>query len=303
MKDLVIIGSGPAGLSAAVYAQRAMMDVVVLEKEPFSGGQIVNTERVDNYLGLYGINGYDMAVKFRQHAEDLGAQFLNETVAEIRNFPDRKEVVLENGQVIETKAVVIATGAKHRSLGVPGEQELTGAGVSYCATCDGAFFKDKEVAVVGGGDVALEDAIYLSKICSKVTLIHRRDEFRAAKVLADQIEKTENIDFLPFTQIKEISGEPGNLQLTLINTAKNEQAGINVAGVFIAVGMLPVTQFAEGVVGLDDTGYVVAGEDCKTNVAGIFAAGDVRTKNVRQVATAVGDGASVIASVEEFLTR
>jgi thioredoxin reductase (NADPH) len=156
---------------------------------------------------------------------------------------------------------------------------------------------------VGGGDVALEDAIYLSKICSKVTLIHRRDEFRAAKVLADQIEKTENIDFLPFTQIKEISGEPGNLQLTLINTAKNEQAGINVAGVFIAVGMLPVTQFAEGVVGLDDTGYVVAGEDCKTNVAGIFAAGDVRTKNVRQVATAVGDGASVIASVEEFLTR
>jgi thioredoxin reductase (NADPH) len=303
MKDLVIIGSGPAGLSAAVYAQRAMMDVVVLEKEPFSGGQIVNTERVDNYLGLYGINGYDMAVKFRQHAEELGAQFLNETVTEIRNFPDRKEVVLENGQVIETKAVVIATGAKHRSLGVPGEQELTGAGVSYCATCDGAFFKDKDVAVVGGGDVALEDAIYLSKICSKVTLIHRRDEFRAAKVLADQIEKTENIDFLPFTQIKEISGEPGNLQLTLINTAKNEQAGINVAGVFIAVGMLPVTQFAEGVVGLDDTGYVVAGEDCKTNVAGIFAAGDVRTKNVRQVATAVGDGASVIASVEEFLTR
>ena len=171
MRDLVIVGSGPAGLSAAVYAKRAMMDVVVLEKEAFSGGQIVNTEQVDNYLGLPGISGFDMGMKFKEHADTLGVEFDDRGVTAIEDYGDHKKVSLEDGSSIETKAVLIATGAKHRKLGVPGEEEFTGAGVSYCATCDGAFFRNKEVAVVGGGNIALEDALYLSKMCSKVHLI------------------------------------------------------------------------------------------------------------------------------------
>lgn len=301
MRDLVIIGSGPAGLSAAVYAKRAMLDVVVLEKEAFGGGQIVNTERVDNYLGLYGISGFDMGMKFREHAETLGAEFEEAEVTEIRANGDAREVILEDGNIIETKAVLIATGAKHRLLGVPGEKELTGAGVSYCATCDGAFFRNKEVAVVGGGDVALGDALYLSKICSKVHLIHRRDGFRGARVLGEQVLATDNIEFHPFTQVKEISGQPGKLSVAVADSRKEETSELSVAGIFIAVGMLPVTDFIGGTLTLDKSGYVVAGEDCRTDVPGIFAAGDVRTKQVRQVATAVGDGAAAIASVEAYL--
>lgn len=301
MRDLVIIGSGPAGLSAAVYAKRAMLDVVVLEKEAFGGGQIVNTERVDNYLGLYGISGFDMGMKFREHAEALGAEFEEAEVTEIRANGDAREVVLEDGNIIETKAVLIATGAKHRLLGVPGEKELIGAGVSYCATCDGAFFRNKEVAVVGGGDVALGDALYLSKICSRVHLIHRRDEFRGARVLGEQVLATDNIEFHPFAQVKEISGQPGELSVVVADSHTGETSELSAAGIFIAVGMLPVTDFIGSTLTLDESGYVVAGEDCMTDVPGIFAAGDVRTKQVRQVATAVGDGAAAIASVEAYL--
>lgn len=195
MRDLVIVGSGPAGLSAAVYAKRAMMDVVVLEKEAFSGGQIVNTEQVDNYLGLPGISGFDMGMKFKEHADTLGVEFDDREVTAIEDHGDHKKVSLEDGSSIETKAILIATGAKHRKLGVPGEEEFTGAGVSYCATCDGAFFRNKEVAVVGGGNIALEDALYLSKMCSKVHLIHRRDEFRGEKILGARVLETENIEY------------------------------------------------------------------------------------------------------------
>ena len=170
LKDLVIIGSGPAGLSAAIYAQRAMLDQIVIEKEMFSGGQIINTDRIDNYLGLYGENGYDLAVKFREHADALKVPFIEGKVEIIEDKGEYKEIHLEDGATVDAKAVIIATGAKHRLLNVKGEKEFTGAGVSYCATCDGAFFKNKTVAVVGGGDVALEDALYLSNICEKVYL-------------------------------------------------------------------------------------------------------------------------------------
>ena len=325
MRDLVIVGSGPAGLSAAVYAKRAMMDVVVLEKEAFSGGQIVNTEQVDNYLGLPGISGFDMGMKFREHADTFGVEFDDREVTAIEDHGDHKKVILEDGGSIETKAVLIATGAKHRKLGVPGEEVFTGAGVSYCATCDGAFFKNKEVAVVGGGNIALEDALYLSKMCSKVHLIHRRDEFRGEKILGAQVLETENIEFHPFAQVTEICGTPGKLELKVaVNTPKTvggqADAGANVttsdaeipafdssdftlpvAGVFIAIGTSPITDFLGDVVELDDAGYVVAGETGHTSTPGIFAAGDVRTKAVRQVATAVGDGAAVIHYVEEYL--
>ncbi len=325
MRDLVIVGSGPAGLSAAVYAKRAMMDVVVLEKEAFSGGQIVNTEQVDNYLGLPGISGFDMGMKFREHADTFGVEFDDREVTAIEDHGDHKKVSLEDGSSIETKAVLIATGAKHRKLGIPGEEEFTGAGVSYCATCDGAFFRNKEVAVVGGGNIALEDALYLSKMCSKVHLIHRRDEFRGEKILGAQVLETENIEFHPFAQVTEIGGTPGKLKLKVaVNTPKivggQADAGANVnasseetsafgshdftlpvAGVFIAIGTSPITDFLGDVVELDDAGYVAAGETGQTSTPGIFAAGDVRTKAVRQVATAVGDGAAVIHYVEEYL--
>ena len=190
IKDLVIIGSGPAGLSAAVYASRAMIDQVVIEKEMFSGGQIVTTDRIDNYLGLYGENGYELKVPF-----------VEGQVTSIEDKGEIKEITLVNGDVINTKAIIIATGAKHKVLGVKGEKELTGAGVSYCATCDGAFFRNKTVAVVGGGDVALEDALYLAKICEKVYLIHRRNELRGAKILQDKVLKNEKIQFMPELQV------------------------------------------------------------------------------------------------------
>ena len=217
IKDLVIIGSGPAGLSAAVYASRAMIDQVVIEKEMFSGGQIVTTDRIDNYLGLYGENGYDLSIKFRQHADELKVPFAEGQVTSIEDKGEIKEITLENGDVINTKAIIIATGAKHKVLGVKGEKELTGAGVSYCATCDGAFFRNKTVAVVGGGDVALEDALYLANICEKVYLIHRRNELRGAKILQDKVLKNEKIQFMPEYQVREIAGNNKVEKITLFN--------------------------------------------------------------------------------------
>lgn len=298
-KDLVIVGSGPAGLSAAVYAQRAKLDQVVIEKEMFSGGQIVTTDRVDNYLGLYGESGYDLAVKFREHADKLGVPFMEDEVSKITDKGEYKEVYLKSGKVIETKAIVIATGANHRKLKVKGEKELTGAGVSYCATCDGAFFKGKKVAVAGGGDVALEDALYLSNLCEKVYLIHRREELRASKELQQKVMSKDNIEFMPFYEIKEINGENKveNIMICQNQTGKTEN--LDVSGVFIAVGMEPQSDFLNGVLELDKAGYIKTGEDCRTSVPGIYAAGDVRTKSLRQIITAVADGAYAISSLEK----
>ena len=301
MYDLVIIGSGPAGLSAAVYAKRAMLNVVVIEKEAFSGGQIVNTEQVDNYLGLFRINGYDLAMKFKEHADALEVPFKAGTVTAITSREDSRTVELENGEVLETKAVLIATGAKHKHLGAAGEQELIGAGVSYCATCDGAFFRNKDVVVVGGGDVALGDALYLSKICGRVYLVHRRDGFRAAKVLQERVEQAENIEFLPFFEVSKINGDGMVNSVTLIQNQTQEEKELEVSGIFIAVGMEPETAFAKGVVDMDKAGYIVADETGVTSEKGIFVAGDVRTKVLRQVATAVADGANAITSIEQFL--
>lgn len=298
MKDLVIIGSGPAGLSAAVYAQRARLDQVVLEKEPFSGGQIVNTERVDNYLGMYGTSGYELAMAFRSHADELGVPFQEAEVAAVRNEGTHKVVELADGEQIETKAVIVATGAGHRSLGVPGEEKLTGAGVSYCATCDGAFFRGRTVAVVGGGDVALEDALYLSRMCEKVYLIHRRDGLRAARVLQEQVQAKENIEFLPFYEVQEIVGEDLVEKVILRQNQTGENRELELSGLFIAIGMQPWNEAVRDLVELDEAGYIRAGEDCRTSVKGIYAAGDIRTKSLRQVVTAVADGAVAVSSVE-----
>ncbi|MDD6400281.1 MAG: thioredoxin-disulfide reductase [Lachnospiraceae bacterium] len=299
MRDVVIIGSGPAGLSAAVYAKRAALDVVVIEKEPFSGGQIVNTKEVDNYLGMKGISGFDLATKYKEHATELGACFLEGNVSKIDALKDKIKVELSNGEVIETKNVIIATGAIHKKIGAENEEKLTGSGVSYCATCDGAFFKGKDVAVIGGGDVALEDALYLSNICSKVYLINRREALRAAKSVQEAVFARDNITFLPNYTVERIEGKFKVEKAYLKHTINGEGKEIDINGIFIAIGMEPVTDFLKGVVSIDDNGYIIASEDCRTDVKGIYVAGDVRTKRLRQLVTAVADGANAVYSLEE----
>ena len=300
--DLIIIGGGPAGLSAAVYAARAELNFVVLEKEPMSGGQIINTYEVDNYLGLAGINGFDLAIKFKEHCEKLGVIFQTGMIKEIETEGLEKKVVLSDGTTMTAKTLLLATGAKHRMLGVKGEKELTGFGVSYCATCDGAFFRKKETAVIGGGDVAIEDALFLARLCKKVTLIHRRQEFRAAKTLINRLEQCENVEFVLDSTVEEVYGDGRVEGIRVKNKISGEERDIALQGIFVAVGMEPNTSFIEGKLLLEN-GYIQAGEDCKTSVAGIFTAGDVRTKPLRQIVTAVADGAVAIKSVEEYLTH
>lgn len=300
MYDVIIIGSGPAGLSAAVYAKRAMLDVLVIEKEACSGGQIVQTDQVDNYLGLYGIDGYGMAIKFKEHADALSVSFQKGIVDAIRDN-GKKEVVLSDGTVLEAKAVIIATGAKHRRLGAEGEDVFAGSGVSYCATCDAMFYRGKDVVVAGGGDVALEDALHLAKGCRKVYLVHRRDAFRAANFLQERIRQTDNIEFLPFYEVKQIVGDKMVEEAVLKNNQTGEEKRLSVSGVFVAVGMEPDTGFAKNVAALDEKGYIVASEDCRTSADGIFAAGDVRTKENRQIVTAVADGANAALSAEKYI--
>lgn len=299
--DLIIIGSGPAGLSAAVYAQRAELDTVVIERNMMSGGQILNTYEVDNYPGLPGISGFDLGMKLREHADKLGAEFKEDTVMAAELGGDVKKIVCENDTYL-AKTVIIATGAHHRKLGAKGEEILTGAGVSYCATCDGAFFKNKVTAVIGGGDVALEDAIFLARMCSKVYLIHRRDELRGAKSLQNRLLSLDNVEVIWDTVVDEIEGEDKVESLMLRNKKTGEKSGLKVDGVFIAVGIEPDSEQYSGQVEMDPHGYIVAGEDGKTSVDGVYAAGDVRTKALRQVITAAADGANCITSAQSYLT-
>lgn len=298
--DVIIIGSGPAGLTAAIYAKRARLETLVIEKQPMSGGQILNTYEVDNYPGLPGIGGFDMGQKFRAHADGLGAEFVTADVQKIEAQGAEKTVKTNQGEY-KTKTVILATGANHRMLGVPGEERLGGMGVSYCATCDGAFFRGRTVAVVGGGDVALEDALFLARASKKVYLIHRRDEFRGAKVLQEQVMQAENIEVIWDTTVKEIKGDGQVEAVVLYNKKRDEEHTLPLDGVFIAVGILPNTENLSDVLALDDNGYIVAGEDTRTSIPGIFAAGDVRTKQLRQVITAASDGANAITSVENYL--
>ena len=298
--DVIILGSGPAGLSAAIYAQRARLNTLVIEEKPLSGGQILDTYEVDNYPGLQGIGGFELGMKLREHADTLGVTFHNAQVQKVQAAGNLKEVVTEK-ETFQTKSVIVATGATHRKLGVQGEEELVGAGVSYCATCDGAFFKGKTVAVVGGGDVALEDALFLARGCEKVYLIHRRDEFRGAKVLQEQVQRTENITVLWNSEVKEIQGENKVEKILLHNNIEETDTTLEVQGIFIAVGIQPNNDVVKEVVAVDEQGYVKALEDTVTSEPGIFAAGDVRTKQLRQVITAAADGANAVTSVERYL--
>lgn len=299
MHDLIIIGSGPAGLSAAVYGRRAGFSTLVIEKNPMSGGQVLNTYEVDNYLGLPGINGFDMGMKFREHAEKMQAEFVEADVLGVEDMGDYKLVKTAEGDY-DAKAVIIASGASHSHLGVPGEEELSGMGVSYCATCDGAFFRGKTVAVIGGGDVAVEDAIFLARACEKVYLIHRRDSLRAAQSLQNTMLALPNVEVCWNSVVESINGEGRVNSITLLHKKEGTKSELSVQGVFIAVGIKPNSESFVANIAADEKGYLIAGEDCATSMPGVFAAGDIRTKKLRQIVTAVADGANAVEGIQEF---
>lgn len=299
--DVIIIGSGPAGLSAAIYAQRAQLDMLIIEKEAFSGGQILTTYEVDNYPGIPGVNGFDLGVKLREHADNLGAEFVADEVLECQLQDKVKKIVCKNGTYL-TKTVIIATGAHHRMLDAPGEEEFIGKGVSYCATCDGAFFKNKTTVVVGGGDVALEDAIFLARMCEKVYVIHRREQFRGARSLQNKLMSCKNVEIIWSHVVTRIRGEAKVDSIDIENVETGETKEIPVDGVFIAVGITPSSAIF-GQLEMTEQGYIVAGEDGVTSIEGVFAAGDVRTKSLRQIVTAVSDGANAVTSVEKYLAE
>ena len=298
--DLAILGAGPAGICAAIYATRAKLNTIWLDKKFVQGGQIVDTYEVDNYPGLPGITGLDLGEAMAGHAAKLGMKPQRETVRSIEAEQGIKVIRTKKNEY-RARAVIIACGATHRHLGIPGEEELSGMGVSYCATCDAAFFQDRTVVVVGGGNVAVEDAILLSRTCKKVYLVHRRDELRAEKILQESLFACKNVELIWDSIPLSIEGTDKVEALKIQNKKTQEESFIETDGVFIAVGIVPGTEKFKDLVKLDEAGYIVAGEDGITSEPGIFAAGDIRTKNLRQVVTAVADGANAVASVQRYL--
>ncbi len=296
MLDVLIIGSGPAGLSAAIYAKRAELSVTVLEKLYLGLGQITESGKVDNYLGMPGMSGYDMGEAFRNHAVSFGVDFKEGEAAAVEKTEDGFAVTLADGEILTAKSVIYAAGAAHRHLGIPGEEEFSGRGVSYCAVCDGAFYRGKDVAVAGGGNTALDDALYLSELCGKVYLIHRREEFRGAAATLAKLKGKENVEILAPAVIKAVTGEKKVSGIVLLDGRE-----LSVSGLFVAVGMMPQAALLSGLVELDASGYVVADETGKTSLPGFFVAGDVRTKKLRQVVTAAADGANAAVAAAEYL--
>lgn len=296
MRDLVIIGSGPAGLSAALYAKRANLDVLVIEKEYLGTGQIAESAQVDNYIGLAGMSGYDLGEKFRQDAEKFGVEFCEAAVTRLERKNSVWITELDGGGIIEAKTVIYAAGAAHRKLNIPGEERLIGKGVSFCAVCDGTLYQGKTAAVIGGGDTALDDALYLSDIAKKVYLIHRRNEFRGSAKSVLKIRSRENIEVITPANVTEITGENRVSSVKLDNGRE-----LILNGVFVAIGMSPSSDLVKGLVELDSGGYIQADETGITDAPGLFAAGDVRTKKLRQVVTAVSDGANAAFSAANYL--
>ncbi len=297
--DLVIIGAGPAGIAAGIYASRAMMNFVLLEKF-LPGGEIANTYEVDNYPGIPHVSGMELTTLMVNHAESLGVKFTTDEVKELDLSGTIKKVVCYDNTYY-TKTVIIATGAKSRPLDAIGSDIYFGKGISYCATCDGALFRGKVTAVVGGGDVAVEDAIYLARMCTKVYLIHRRDELRAVKVLQEKLFSIPNIEVIWDSVALEVTGNDYVEGLTIQNKKNGEVRKLEVSGVFVAVGMTPNSQMVQGQVELAENGWIITNEDCETSVKGVFAAGDVRKKSLRQVVTGISDGATAVFGCERYI--
>ena len=298
MYDIIVIGAGPAGLSAAIYARRSGKTVLVLEESTY-GGQIVNTPDVENYPGIAHVSGFDFATNLYNQAKDFGAEFKFEKAVGIEG-DDVKKVKTPKGEY-ESKAVIIATGAKNRKLGLDNEESLIGKGVSYCATCDGMFFRDKNVAVNGGGNTALEDADFLSNYCKKVYVIHRRDEFRGDEKDVEKLHGKENVEFVLDSTVAEIITEDDHVSGVKVKNKKTEEERVlDVDGLFVAIGQVPDNEDFKDIVELEN-GYVKALEDCKTKTPGIFVAGDCRTKSVRQLATAAADGAIAGIAASQYV--
>ena len=290
MIDVIIVGAGPAGLSAAIYVERSGKHAVCFEKLTV-GGQIVNTPDIANYPGIKNISGFEFSMGLYEQATELGAEVIYDRVSGIEKKDNTFKVTTDSGKEYETKAVILATGAKNRHLGLDKEEKLTGRGVSYCATCDGAFFKGKDVAVNGGGNTALEDALFLTNYCNKVYIIHRRDEFRGEPQNLEAVKKKDNIEFVLNSTISELKGDKALEAVVVRNKETQEEKEIPVSGLFIAIGQEPDNGDFSPVADLDKGGYIVADEKCLTKTPRIFVAGDCRTKDVRQLTTAASDGA------------
>lgn len=300
--DLVIIGAGPAGMTAAVYASRANLKTLMIERG-IPGGQMANTEDIENYPGYESILGPDLSNKMFEHAKKFGAEYAYGIITEVINEEPYK-IVVAGDKKYRTKAIIIATGAKHKSLGVPGEEELAGRGVSYCAVCDGAFFKERELFVIGGGDSAVEEGIYLTKFASKVTIVHRRDALRAQKIIQDRAFKNEKIDFIWDTVLKSINDIDGKVgTVTLENVKTGEIYERETAGVFIYIGLVPMTEPFESLGITNEEGYIPTNENMETSIPGIFAAGDVREKTLRQIVTATGDGSIAAETAQAYIEQ
>ena len=300
--DVIVIGGGPCGYTAALYCARAALDCLVLEQLS-PGGQMGTTDIIDNYPGFpQGVNGFDLAMQMQQGAERFGVATRLEAVerVELEN-PVKRVHTAQNAY--EAGAVILAMGASPRELGLPNERSLRGKGVSYCATCDGMFYRDKTVVVVGGGDTAAADAVFLSKICKKVYLVHRRDALRASKAYLSPMQRCENVEFVWNTTVEEILAQEKVTAVAVKNVKSGAYTMIDCDGVFVAVGNVPNTKLVQGQVALNAGGYIAAGESTKTNIPGVFAAGDVREKPLRQVVTAVSDGAVAAKFAEEYLSE
>jgi len=286
-------------LSAAIYGVRAGKSVLVLEADSY-GGQIINTPEIENYPAIKHISGYDFATNLYEQAIDLGAEIKFEKVLEIKSENHEKKVITDSNQY-DGKTIILATGAKSRTLGLDREKELVGRGVSYCATCDGGFFKGKEVAINGGGSTALEEALYLSSICAKVYLIHRRDSFRGEEKILQALREKQNVEFVLNSSIKELIGDNKIKGIVVQNIETGTKTTIPISGLFIAIGQIPENGTFANLINLDKGGYISATEDCKTNIEGIFVAGDTRTKRVRQLTTAASDGAVAALAASEYI--
>lgn len=301
MYDIGIIGGGTAGMTAAIYGQRAGKKTIIIEGGAF-GGQITSSPNVENYPGIASVSGSEFSMNLLDQAVKLGAETAMDQVTGIRDEGGEK-VIETSGKEYPCRSIILATGVTHRHLGVPNEERLTGAGVSYCATCDGMFFRGKDVAVVGGGSTALQDAEFLSNYCKKVYLIHRRDEFRGEDSIVKRLEGKENVEFVLSATVKDIIGEQNVEGLILNNKKTGEEFKLDVSGVFIAVGQIPKNEIFADVVKLDASGFILAAEDCITSHPGIFAAGDCRTKEVRQLTTAAADGAVAALAACKFIAE
>jgi thioredoxin reductase (NADPH) len=298
--DVIIAGAGPAGMTAAVYTSRANLSTLMLERG-IPGGQMANTEEVENYPGYDHILGPDLSTKMFEHAKKFGAEYAYGDIKEVIDGKEYKTIVAGSKQY-KARAIIISTGAEYKKLGVPGEKDLGGRGVSYCAVCDGAFFKGKELVVVGGGDSAVEEGVYLTRFASKVTIVHRRDQLRAQKILQDRAFANEKVDFIwnhTIKQINDVNGKVGSV--TLVSTVNGEEQEFKADGVFIYVGMLPLSKPFESLGITNENGYIETNEKMETKVPGIFAAGDIREKTLRQIVTATGDGSIAASSAQHYI--